>query len=163
MPPPLELRALQQWMQAVITPPGSLGDAVCCSRIVGRNRSCYRAHCFATTRALVSRLGLSGGAFDTVFQSRLAGQKWIEPYTDHLVVDLRARGVARLAVLTPSFTADCLETLEEIGIRLREQWLHLGGEELALVPCVNAHPVWIGAVADMVRDATGGGIQGGVR
>ena len=116
----------------------------------------------ATTRAWRLGFGLSGGAFDTSFQSRIAAQKWIEPYTDHLVVDLRARGVTRLAVLTPSFTADCLETLEEIGIRLREQWLHLGGEELALVPCVNTHPVWIGAVADMVRDARGGGIQGGV-
>jgi ferrochelatase len=88
----------------------------------------------------------------TTFQSRLAGQKWIEPYTDVEVAALHEAGVRRLAVLTPSFTADCLETLEEIGIRLRKQWTELGGEDLLVVPCVNAEPVWVSAVADMVRD-----------
>lgn len=125
----------------------------CCDRIVEANRFCYRAQSFATTRAVATELGLEPGSFSTTFQSRLAGQKWIEPYTDIELSQLYEAGVRRLAVLTPSFTADCLETLEEIGIRLRAQWDELGGEELGVVPCVNAEPVWVSAVADMVRKA----------
>jgi len=123
----------------------------CCDRIVEANRFCYRAQCFATTRALAEELKLEPGSYSTTFQSRLAGQKWIEPYTDVEVSALREAGVRRLAVLTPSFTADCLETLEEIGIRLRAQWESLGGEDLLLVPCVNAEPGWVAGVADMIR------------
>lgn len=123
----------------------------CCDRIVEANRFCYRAQCFATTRAVVAELGLAPESCSTTFQSRLAGQKWIEPYTDKELVDLYETGVRRLAVLTPSFTADCLETLEEIGIRLRKQWEEIGGEDFLLVPCVNAEPSWVSAVADMVR------------
>ena len=130
-----------------------LARADCCDQMVEANRFCYRAQSFATSRALVSGLGLEDGTYSTTFQSRLAGQKWIEPYTDVEVEKLYKSGVRRLAVLTPSFTADCLETLEEIGIRLREQWEGLGGEELLLVPCVNASPAWVSAVADLVRAA----------
>ena len=57
-----------------------------------------------------------------------------------------------LAVLCPAFVADCLETLEEVAIRMREQWLELGGEDLLLVPCPNAHPTWVAALAEMIRD-----------
>jgi ferrochelatase len=128
-----------------------LALAECCDQIVEANRFCYRAQSFATTRAVAAELGLESGTYSTTFQSRLAGQKWIEPYTDVEVEELYESGVRRLAVLTPSFTADCLETLEEIGIRLREQWERTGGEDLLVVPCVNAEPRWVSAVADMVR------------
>ncbi|REK22382.1 MAG: ferrochelatase [Actinobacteria bacterium] len=131
-----------------------LARAGCCDQMVEANRFCYRAQCFATTRSVAAELGLDSGSYSTTFQSRLAGQKWIEPYTDVEVGELYKRGVRRLAVLTPSFTADCLETLEEIGIRLREQWRDTGGEDLLLVPCVNAEPKWVSAVAEMVRGVT---------
>lgn len=131
-----------------------LATDACCDGIVGDNRFCYRAQCYATTRGLAAELDLEDGAHSTSFQSRLAGQKWIEPYTDRVLPALYERGVRRIAVLTPSFTADCLETLEEIGIRGRAQWEGLGGEEMLLVPCVNATPTWVGAVAEMVQ-ATG--------
>ena len=124
----------------------------CCDRIVTANAHCYRAQSYATTRAVAARLGLDEQACSTTFQSRLAGQKWIEPYTDVELPHLYQRGVRRLAVLTPSFTADCLETLEEIGIRGRAQWEGLGGEEFLLVPCVNAAPEWADAVTAMVSD-----------
>lgn len=130
-----------------------LASETCCASITEANRYCYRAQSFATTRGLASRLDLEEGTYSTTFQSRLAGQKWIEPYTDKTLPVLRSRGVDRLAVLTPSFTADCLETLEEIGIRAREQWEDIGGEELLLVPCVNADPDWARAVTDMVKAA----------
>jgi ferrochelatase len=123
----------------------------CCDAMIDANRFCYRAQCFATTRGLAAELGLGADTYSTAFQSRLAGQKWIEPYTDVEMAEFRRRGVRRLAILTPSFTADCLETLEEIGIRGRLQWNRLGGEELLLVPCVNAAPEWAEVVADVVR------------
>jgi ferrochelatase len=127
-----------------------LASATCCDAITNVNRFCYRAQCFATTRGLVAELGLEAGKYSTTFQSRLAGQKWIEPYTDKRLAGLHDRGVQKLAVFTPSFTADCLETLEEIGIRLRAQWEGLGGDEMLLLPCVNSHETWAQAVADMV-------------
>lgn len=131
-----------------------LVDEGCCDRIIEANRFCYRAQCFATTKGLAARLDLADDAYSTAFQSRLAGQKWIEPYTDKVLPELRRRGVSRLAVLTPSFTADCLETIEEIGIRGRAQWEELGGEEMLLVPCVNASSGWAEALAAMVRRAS---------
>lgn len=123
----------------------------CCASVEAVNRFCYRAHALATTRAVVSELGLQ--TYATTFQSRLKSQKWIEPYTDVEIVALFEQGVRRLAVLTPSFVADCLETLEEIGIRLRKQWMELGGEDFLLVPCVNTDPVWVDAVATMIRES----------
>ncbi|HUG75492.1 MAG TPA: ferrochelatase [Acidimicrobiia bacterium] len=128
-----------------------LASENCSLVMTTENRFCYRAQSHATTRAISESLGLEPGSFSTAFQSRLAGQKWIEPYTDRVIVDFAERGIRRLAVLTPSFTTDCLETLEEIGIRLRNQWADLGGESLALVPCVNTHPLWVDGLAGMVE------------
>ncbi|MFP3914062.1 MAG: ferrochelatase [Actinomycetota bacterium] len=131
-----------------------LQSSTCCESISEVNRYCYRAQSYATTRLAAARLGLAAGSYSTAFQSRLAGQKWIEPYTDVVLADLHEAGVRRLAVLTPSFTADCLETLEEIGIRGRKQWQDLGGEDFLLVPCLNAERSWVEAVAGMVRRAS---------
>ena len=125
----------------------------CCASIVGANRDCYRAQCFATTRSVAQALELAPDRFSTSFQSRLGRTPWIQPFTDQLLPRLAARGVRRLAVICPSFTADCLETLEEIGIRAAEQWRGLGDGALTLIPAVNAHPVWVRAVADLLRDA----------
>lgn len=128
-----------------------LASADCCAEVKGANRFCYRAQAFATTRLAAARLGLEQGSYTTTFQSRLAGQKWIEPYTDVVLPELYESGARRLAVLTPSFTADCLETLEEIGIRGRDQWDELGGGEFLLIPCLNSQPEWVDAVTEMVR------------
>jgi protoporphyrin/coproporphyrin ferrochelatase len=119
----------------------------CCDAVGPENRDCYRAQCFATTRALAAKLKLPPERFATAFQSRLGRTPWIKPYTDLLLPELAARGHRRLAVLCPAFVADCLETLEEIGIRAREQWRGLGGEELLLVPSLNAEPAWVRAIA----------------
>jgi ferrochelatase len=123
----------------------------CCDAIGPANRDCYRAQCFATTRALASELGLASQAFTSSFQSRLGRTPWIKPYTDLLLPELAARGRRRLAVLCPAFVADCLETLEEIAIRAREQWRSLGGEELLLIPSLNSEPSWVTAVAGWVK------------
>jgi ferrochelatase len=127
----------------------------CCAAIVPANRRCYRAQCFATSRALVDALGLDAARVTTSFQSRLGRTPWIQPFTDEVLPRLYERGVRRLAVLCPSFVADCLETLEEIGIRAREQWRELGGDELALVPCVNAAPAFVETLAGWIDRRAG--------
>jgi ferrochelatase len=128
-----------------------LADPGCCDALVPANRSCYRAQCFATSRALAAALALPAERCTTSFQSRLGRTPWIRPYTDLVLPELADRGMRRLLVLCPSFVADCLETLEEIGIRARAQWRELGGEALELVPCVNASDPWVAAAADLVR------------
>jgi len=128
-----------------------LASETCCDRIGDANRHCYRAQCYATSRALMARLGLTN--VSTSFQSRLGRTPWIKPYSDLVLKDLAARGVKKLAVLCPSFVADCLETLEEVAIRGAEDFKAAGGEELLLVPSLNDHPRWIEALAHMVSRA----------
>ena len=125
----------------------------CCDALGERNPDCYRAQCFATARALAAALDLAPGRHSVAFQSRLGRTPWIRPHTDEVLPELARAGVRRLAVLCPAFVADCLETLEEIGIRAREQWQALGGEDLLLVPSLNAEPAWVECVADLVRAA----------
>lgn len=126
-----------------------------CPAIGPGNRYCYRAQCFATARALAAALDLPDDRYQVTFQSRLGRDPWIQPYTDVVLPELARAGVRRLAVMCPAFVADCLETLEEIGIRAREDWEAAGGEELLLIPCVNAEPAWCDAVAEMVRAEAG--------
>ena len=128
-----------------------LASAACCDSIHAINASCYRAQCFATASAVSRKLGLASQRFSVAFQSRFGRARWIAPYTDELLPVLAARGVRRLAVLCPAFVADCLETLEEIGIRARAQWRELGGEELLLVPSLNASPAWVDGLARLIR------------
>jgi ferrochelatase len=123
----------------------------CCSAIGFANARCYRAQCLATTRALVAALGLAPGTHSFAFQSRLGRDPWIQPHTDVRLPELARAGVKRLAVLCPSFAADCLETLEEIGVRGRAQWEAAGGEALELVPCANAHPAFVSFLAGRIR------------
>ncbi len=125
----------------------------CCASVPEANPDCYRAQCFATTRAVAKILDLGPEQHATAFQSRLGRTPWIQPFTDHILVELAARGIKRLAVICPSFTADCLETLEEIGIRAAEQWRDLCGGELRLIPAVNARPDWAREVAEAFRVA----------
>lgn len=128
-----------------------LASAGCCDAISAANRHCYRAQCYATSRALASALHLPAGSYSTAFQSRLGRTPWITPFTDVLLPELARAGAKRLAVLCPSFVSDCLETLEEIGLRGAEQWRALGGEALELVPCANAHPAFVRFLAEQVR------------
>ena len=124
----------------------------CCQREVPENQHCYRHHCFMTVRALAASLGLAPEQYSVSFQSRLGRTPWIKPYTDHVLPELAAKGVKRLAVFSPSFVADCLETLEEIGLRGRDLFLDAGGQSFDLVPCPNADPAWVEAVCRMVKD-----------
>jgi len=129
-----------------------LSSDSCCAAIGAANPDCYRAQCFATTRALAAALALEAERHSISFQSRLGRIPWIRPYTDQMLPELASRGIRRLAVLCPSFVADCLETLEEVGIRARQQWMEAGGEDFLLIPSLNSDPRWAEAVAGMIRE-----------
>lgn len=131
-----------------------LSGGGCCDSLDEVNRHCYRAQCFATSRALIQRLDLDPTLCHTTFQSRLGRIPWIGPATDATVAALPSRGVRNLVVATPSFVTDCLETLEEVGIGLRASFLASGGESFSLVPCVNSSPTWVEAVCELTG-ATG--------
>jgi ferrochelatase len=114
---------------------------------------------------IACELGLAADGFEVTFQSRLGRSPWIRPYTDIRVRELAKSGVKRLAALSPSFTADCLETLEEIGLRGAEDFRAHGGEALRLVPSLNSEDLWARAVMRIMRDAAmtpvvAGGNQG---
>jgi ferrochelatase len=124
----------------------------CCSQTGGLNSRCYRAQCFATSRALLRELDWPGERQMVSFQSRLGRRPWIKPYSDHVILDLAKKGVKRVLVACPSFVADCLETLEEVAIRMKRDFIDAGGQDLRLVPAVNEAPRWIADFANMTDD-----------
>ncbi|MCC7074779.1 MAG: ferrochelatase [Deltaproteobacteria bacterium] len=129
----------------------------CCATLGVANAGCYRAQCLATSRALEARLRIGGvtAPVSTAFQSRLGRARWIGPSTSDAIAALARSGVKRLVVACPSFVADCLETLEEIGVQGRAQFLAAGGERFTLVPCVNADPRFVEVLARLVGAALG--------
>lgn len=121
-----------------------------CPPISKINQPCYKAQCHQTSTLLATELNLSLNQYSTAFQSRLGKTPWIKPYTDEVLVALANKGIKKLTIACPSFVADCLETLEEIGIRAKEQWMTLGGEQFTLVPCMNDDPQWIQAISEII-------------
>lgn len=108
--------------------------------------TCYRAQCMRTAQLFTEQAGLRPEQWSVSFQSRLGRAKWIEPYTEERLDELASQGVKKLLVMSPAFVADCIETLEELAIRGREQFIAAGGEELQLIPCLNNHPDWASAL-----------------
>ncbi|TVQ39226.1 MAG: ferrochelatase [Spirochaetaceae bacterium] len=128
----------------------------CCYVPSAAHRRCYRAQCITTARTLAARLQLADKRWSLAFQSRLGPGKWIGPYTEAQIDALARSGVRKLLVISPAFTVDCLETLEEIGIRGRRRFLEAGGEELQLIPCLNERPQWVEALAGWLRSEARG-------
>lgn len=125
----------------------------CCDRAKACEAGCYKAQSLKTARDLAKILELAPGKWTVGFQSRLGRAKWIGPATDDVLHDLAAQGKNCL-VACPSFVTDCLETLEEIGLGGREDFLKAGGRRFALVPCLNADGEWTKALADLIRKAS---------
>lgn len=120
-----------------------------CPEISDNNQGCYKAQCHQTSQLLAMELKLDPNQYTSAFQSRLGKTPWIKPYTDEVLADLAEKGIKNLTIACPSFVTDCLETLEEIGIRAKQQWLTLGGEQFTLIPCMNSDPVWVRALMDL--------------
>jgi ferrochelatase len=116
---------------------GCLVSDNCCQQKMACNKNCYRAQCLASAKSIAQAMGLNANQWSVGFQSRLGRAKWIGPSTDEMIADLRTKNISSLAVLCPSFVADCIETLEEIGIGAREDFIKQGGKEFHLVPCMN--------------------------
>lgn len=125
----------------------------CCATPSPAHATCYRHQCFKTVELFVRQAGLQNTSYSVSFQSRLGRDPWLQPYTDRELVRLARKGKKRLAVICPAFVTDCLETLEEIGLRGRCAFLDAGGLDFTLVPCLNDHPLWITALEKMVRTA----------
>jgi len=121
----------------------------CCETASPAHATCYRAQCFKTTQAFVKKAGVSH--YSIAFQSRLGRDPWLKPYTDLELVRLAQQGVKSLMVMCPAFVSDCLETLEEMGLRGRDTFLQAGGAEFTLIPCLNEHPVWIATLEKWIR------------
>jgi ferrochelatase len=121
-----------------------------------KNGDPYALHVERTTQALVRRLGWPRGKWSRSYQSLFGKEAWLKPYTEQALIKLARRGVKRVFVATPGFTADCLETIDEVGYEIHEMFKHAGGSELHRCPCLNSHPKWIAALATLVREAAGG-------
>lgn len=122
----------------------------CCSEPGKALHYCYRAQCFENTRIFVEKLGLEEGKYVTSFQSRLGRDEWIKPYTVEVIKALPSKGIKKLLVISPSFVADCLETVYEITTELKEEFLKEGGETLDYIESLNDLDHWVEAVKEMV-------------
>lgn len=111
----------------------------------------YPLHVEATTKLLLERLDWPAGRYTRTFQSLFGKDLWLQPYTDQTLEKLAKEGMKRVFVATPGFTADCLETIDEIGFEAKETFLHAGGELLHQCPCLNDHPLWIKAMKGLIE------------
>lgn len=129
---------------------GLCSDQPCEHEVNEHNKFCYKATCYATSRLLAAKLGLTEGQYTVSFQSRL-DKKWIEPFSDKIIEKWGAEGAKRILAFSPAFVADCLETLIEIGEEYQELFVEHGGEKVQLVPSSNDHPRFIDCLEDLIR------------
>lgn len=128
-------------------------SASCCEISIKENISCYRAHCLATSLEVARLLGLPNDKWTMSFQSRFGREKWIGPHTEDLLKSLPAQGKTDLVLAAPSFVADCLETLEELGIQGKKSFTQAGGQRFELVPCLNGDAEFARGLAEAIGNA----------
>jgi protoporphyrin/coproporphyrin ferrochelatase len=126
-----------------------LRSADCCAALTPANRYCYSAQCHDLARRIASGLGIARDRYTVCFQSRLGREPWTQPATPDVIHALARAGARRVLVFSPSFVADCLETIHEVGIELAGEFRKAGGETLRLVESLNTRPAWIEALADL--------------
>jgi len=127
-------------------------DGSCCVTPSPAHEFCYRHQCYETTRQVVELLQIPKEKYSQTFQSRLAGDKWLEPYTDIEINKMPEKGIKKLAVVTPAFVADCLETLEEIAMEANHQFKEHGGEEFLAIPCLNDGDEWCQTIGNWINN-----------
>lgn len=126
-------------------------DGSCCETPSNAHRTCYRHQCFETTKAVVKELELKEGTYSNSFQSRLLKDPWLKPYTDFELEKFPKEGKKKLAVVTPAFVSDCLETLEEIAMEGKEEFLEAGGTNYKHIPCLNDNDDWVDVMVHWVE------------
>ncbi|USE35151.1 ferrochelatase [Endozoicomonas sp. SCSIO W0465] len=128
-----------------------LKDKSCCQKTSIAHKTCYRHQVYQTTEAFIEKAGIPIDKYSVGFQSRLGKAKWLEPNTLDVLKQLADQGIRKVLVICPSFVSDCLETLEEIGLDAKEEFIKAGGESLELIPCLNDHPAWIDLVQQWTK------------
>jgi protoporphyrin/coproporphyrin ferrochelatase len=127
------------------------GDQPCETEVNEKNKFCYKATAFATTRLIATKLGINESQYTVCFQSRL-DKKWLTPFSDKVVEEWGKKGAKNLLVFSPAFVADCLETIIEIGTEYQEIFEKYGGEKIQLVPSSNTHPLFINGLAQLIKE-----------
>ena len=127
-------------------------DGQCCQTASPTHQYCYRHQCLETTRLVAEYLDLASDRYTTTFQSRLGLDPWLQPYTDKTVAKMAKSGVKKMAIVTPAFVSDCLETLEEIGMEAVEDFEEKGGEHLHVIPCINDREDWVNVMSRWVDE-----------
>jgi ferrochelatase len=130
---------------------GVCADHDCENEITEENKYCYKATCYATTRLLADTLKIPKNKYTVCFQSRL-DEKWLKPFSDKVVEECARKGMKKILVFSPAFTADCLETIIEIGDEYQEIFKAHGGEHVQLVESLNDHPLWIRCLKEIVLE-----------
>ena len=125
----------------------------CCGLSLDANSMCYAHHCSLTTEAVTKKLELPELDWSMSYQSRLGPAKWLKPSTTETVQNLARNGIKKLVIVSHAFLADGLETLEELDIEIREEFLSEGGEELVVVKCLNDNPSWISGLSNLINEA----------
>lgn len=123
----------------------------CCKVDHPAHKFCYRHQTYYSTDAVAERLELKKEQYGQSFQSRLGKDPWLQPYTDATIKELAQKGIKRLAVVCPAFVADCLETIEEIGMEGKEIFLENGGEHFELIPCLNDKDTWVNTLSQYCK------------
>tara|TARA_Y100000748_G_scaffold259952_1_gene227526 strand:+ start:116 stop:1126 length:1011 start_codon:yes stop_codon:yes gene_type:complete len=124
----------------------------CCNKVSPAHSKCYRHQVFTTTELIVKKLGIKKDKYSNSFQSRLPLQPWLKPYTDYELKRLAESGKKRLIIITPAFVTDCLETLEEIAMEGKEEFLEAGGKSYHYVPCLNDDSKWADVISNWVKE-----------
>lgn len=118
-------------------------DKSCCITPSSAHEYCYRHQCLEVTRLVAKKLSLNAGTYSTSFQSRLGFDPWLQPYTDRTIERLGKQGIKNMAIVTPAFVSDCLETLEEIAMEGQEIFHEIGGKNFTTIPCLNDNYSWV--------------------
>ena len=129
-------------------------DKSCCETHSKAHEFCYRHQCYEVTRLVADKLQLKPETFSTSFQSRLGFDPWLQPYTDHTIERLAKQGIKSMAIVTPAFVSDCLETLEEIAMEGKEIFNEMGGEKFITLPCLNDNEDWAALLSKWINDWT---------
>lgn len=129
----------------------SCSKNLCCYSLSDKNKFCYSAQCYNMAQRLAETLQIPKEKYSVSFQSRLGKDPWLEPFTNEKLLSLAKSGQKRVLIFCPSFVSDCLETIFEIDKECREEFIHAGGEQLDVVPSLNAHPAWIKALAEIIH------------
>jgi protoporphyrin/coproporphyrin ferrochelatase len=127
-------------------------DKSCCVTPSEAHTYCYKHQCLEVTRLVGQKLGLEDNVYSTSFQSRLGFDPWLQPYTDRTIERLGKEGTKSMAIATPAFVSDCLETLEEIAMEGEEIFHEVGGKEFTTIPCLNDDPAWVSLLAKWVTE-----------